>query len=228
MRGWRVLVGAVAVAAVGVVATDARAGAIYLAEPPTYGLDTSQTFSKTPVSDLALFQLGFFLPEDYTVDNVFVQELQDFQQDGDPNTQSSFATPYIADFAWTVNNDSGEDWTNAYLMLLRVENFNFTKYPGLEDGVGFDEDFFELIDDSNLGLLYLASELGDVPNGGSKTVTIRYVIAGDLYLNPVTGQQELPPIETFIVSNPVPEPTTPLLIGVGFGALAALRRRTLS
>jgi hypothetical protein len=131
--------------------------------------------------------------------------------------------PFIADSSWTITNESGAALDDA-LLVFTLGDSSGRRRP---KPVALDGNLIEILEYSHDGVDYRfgAVRLGDLAEGDSATVTVRYIVGKSLARK--QSRLLLPPLGVSAVTGwtPVPEPTTAAAVGLGLLVLGAVRRR---
>jgi hypothetical protein len=131
--------------------------------------------------------------------------------------------PVIADSTWTVTNHSGGALDDA-LLVFTLGDSSGRRRP---KPVALDGNLVEILEYSHDGVDYTfgAVRLGDLAEGDSTTVTVRYLVGKSLARK--RSRLLLPPLGVSAVTgwSLVPEPATAAALGLGLLVLGAARRR---
>jgi hypothetical protein len=158
------------------------------------------------------------------------QDLQTVHQNPQARGAVPSATdPFIADSQWTITNSTATSFTDPLLLMftsVSLEPFNGALvpagYPDLQ--VGMDGNLLGIARYSVRGMDFFfgSVNVGPLDPGESVSFTVRYIVSsGPMPI--VENNIVMPPLK--VVAMVVPEPTTLVLLVVGFGGIAVFGRR---
>ena len=161
---------------------------------------------------------------------VLTQDLRIVHQNPQARGAVPSATdPFIADSLWTLTNMTNESFIQPLLLMfssVALEPFLGSlvpgNYPDLQ--VGMDGELLDIARYSVMGMDFFfgSVNVGALDPGESASFVVRYVVSSGPM--PIVGNNiVMPPLK--VVAMVVPEPTTLVLLVVGFGGLAAFGRR---
>lgn len=136
-----------------------------------------------------------------------------------PQGTPTEGVPFVADSMWSVQNTSSVGLGETWLLFTSVD---FTEgYPAVS--VALDQFLYEVAAlGEGDGASYFGSiALGPMGPGETKTLRVRYIVAGDL--PDEGGSLVTPPLG--VSGLVVPEPATLPLLALGLAALARLAER---
>lgn len=140
---------------------------------------------------------------------------------GVPSTATT-AQPAVVDSMWTVRNAT--DRTLEDILFLITRTVPQPGYPALD--VALDDNLVGVLEytTATSTRYYGAIPLGDLDPGETATFTMRYIVAGNLPV--IDSRCLLPQLAAAAMEGEyyVPEPTTALLVALGFVSIAARRR----
>jgi hypothetical protein len=141
---------------------------------------------------------------------------------GGASAPATAAQPVVVDSVWTVRNAT--DRTLDDILFLITRTVPQSGYPALD--VALDDNLVGVLEftGATSTRYYGAIPLGDLDPNETVTFTMRYIVAGNLPV--IDSRCLLPQLAAAALEGEyyVPEPTTALLVALGFVSIAARRR----
>lgn len=206
---------------------------LYFAGYGVFGLSGPGTgpdyFASSPVTWLSVANAaGVDLQVTQTLQLPAIQFPQDPNLSQNPLTNGGIpsaataALPVVVDSTWTVRNAT--ERTLEDILFLITRTVPQPGYPALD--VALDDNLVGVLEYTGTTSTrhYGAIPLGDLDPGETVTFTMRYIVAGDLPV--IDSRCLLPQLAAAALEGQyyVPEPTTALLLALGFVSIAARRR----
>jgi len=206
---------------------------LYFAGYGVFGLDGSGTganyFASSPVPWLSVANAtGVDLQVSQTLQLPAIQFPQAPSLSQNPLTNggasapATAAQPIVVDSVWTVRNATDRALDDILFLITRT--VPQSGYPALD--VALDDNLVGVLEytGATSTRYYGAIPLGDLDPNETVTFTMRYIVAGDLPV--IDSRLLLPQLAAAALEGEyyVPEPTTALLVALGFVSIAARRR----